>query len=333
MGKRVLCMGAYANGNLGDMYQAQAIARIIAGVDPTATVTSVSPSKRGTPYPHSNHVAGPVDGAFDPDYINQFDLLLVGGGGLLAAPHAPLNNADWVSRIQIPIYALSVGVVEATAAVSRDFIDKCAGFSVRDEFSLAALEGFRSDAVIAMDPILLDAATDAQPLPPSRAGMIWVPGKLVANTEEMWAQAIQRGFDKKRDRIISFNPETDKSSGFEMVFAGVEYLQEIDPFVDMVRNSRVVVSERYHACIYAIANGIPAVGICLRSSAVTSKIRQLFKRIGYPDIIVEPPFLKSRDELRDLADNMDMAKVRKYLSAERRALDEFIGRVLGVSRK
>jgi polysaccharide pyruvyl transferase WcaK-like protein len=137
---KVLCLGAFANGNLGDMYQADAVARLVREVRSDAEVFSVSPSKRNSTYPTNDQSAGPSGAAFEPAYINSFDILFVGGGGLLSAPHAPLNNADWVNAITIPICAISVGAVTDTANISREFIQKCALFSVRDEFSFDAVK-------------------------------------------------------------------------------------------------------------------------------------------------------------------------------------------------
>jgi polysaccharide pyruvyl transferase WcaK-like protein len=327
---RILCLGAFANGNLGDMYQADAVARLLQEVDPAVEVASASPSKRQSAYPARYHQAGPTGGALDPDYVNGFDLLLIGGGGLLSAPHMPLNDPKWVANVTIPICTVSVGAVADTAEVCRPFIEKCALMSVRDEFSHAAVAAIRPDSRIVMDPILLDAAGRAEPPAPRRAGVTWVPGKLVSGTEELWAGAIRRMFDRNRDHLISFNPVTDQNSGFDQVFSNVRYLEDVETFLDTIGSSRLVVSERYHACIYALVSGIPAVGVCLRSRAVTSKIEELYRKLGCENALIRQPFSEDRAALIAMGDAIDFDVVRQRLSDERTRLLGYLGECLAL---
>lgn len=332
MSIRILCLGAFANGNLGDMYQADAIARLIREIDPQAEVVSVSPSKRRSAYPVEDHAAGPRGGAFDPAFINGFDLLLVGGGGLLSAPHPPLDDPAWVAAVTIPICAVSLGAVPETAALCLPFLQKCAVFSVRDEFSLRAVQGARPEARIIMDPILLDRVAAPRPARSETAGITWVPGKLVLNTEIDWEAAIARVFHPRRDRLISFNPGTDRGSGFDQIFPQVEYLDRIEPFMAAAFASRFVLSERYHACIYALASGVPALGVCLRSQAVTSKIEELFRRLSHADAIVRAPFAETREDLVARARTIRMPDVRDYLMEERAQLSRYLADCLQLAR-
>lgn len=332
MAIKILCLGAFANGNLGDMYQADAVARLIKEVEPEAEVTSISPSKRGSAYPAQDHVAGPAEGAFDPAFINSFDLLIVGGGGLISAPHPPLNDPAWVEAVKIPICTLSLGAVEDTAALCRDFLRKCALFSVRDEFSLRVVQSECPDARIIMDPILLDQVVVPRPPLQPTAGIAWVPARLVLNTEIPWEAAMARAFNSRRDRLISFNPMTDRKSGFDTILPKVEYLDRIEPFLDAAFAARLVVSERYHGCIYALASGVPALGVCLRSQAVTSKIVELFRRVGHPDAIVRSPFNETREDLVARAKTIRMPAVREYLMEERERLLAYLSNCLQVAR-
>jgi polysaccharide pyruvyl transferase WcaK-like protein len=179
-----------------------------------------------------------------------------------------------------------------------------------------------------MDPILLDAAGSHQMKNGKRSGITWVPGKLVLGTEELWSNAIQKNFDKKRDSIISFNPITDKNSGFESVFQNVKYLESVDDFMTIAHSTSCVVSERYHACIYALATGMPAIGVCLRSRAVTSKIEELFRRLGIEQAIIRSPFEQDRDMIKSLASAIDIASVKSKLMIERQSLVQYIAKCL-----
>lgn len=325
---KLLCLGAFANGNIGDMYQADAIARLIKTVRGDAEIHSVSPSRRNAPYPAQNHRLGKESAAFDPNYINGFDMLFVGGGGLLASPHTPLNDKAWVEAITIPICAISLGAAGNAPDMSRPFIERCHSFSVRDAFSYEAVKHIRPDASIIMDPILLD--TVAMPRPASRrqAGITWVPGKLVLGTEEIWSAAMKRTFDKRQDHILSFNPVTDRNSGFEWIFDDVDYLDSVDRFLARAATSRLVVSERYHACIYALASGMAAVGICLRSPPATSKIEELYRTLGIEHAVVRMPFADSREALLAMADRIDPVRIQARLLSERQSLIDYLAECL-----
>jgi polysaccharide pyruvyl transferase WcaK-like protein len=325
---KLLCLGAFANGNIGDMYQADAIARLIKSVQSDADVHSVSPSRRNAPYPAQAHRPAKEGAAFDPDYINGFDMLFVGGGGLLASPHTPLNDKAWVEAITIPICAISLGAAGNAPNMSRIFIERCHRFSVRDAFSYEAVKHIRPDASIIMDPILLDTIAKPRPASCRQAGITWVPGKLVLGTEEIWSKAIERTFDRQQDHILSFNPVTDRNSGFEWIFDDVDYLDSVDRFLARAASSQLVVSERYHACIYALASGVAAVGICLRSAPATSKIEALYRTLGIEHALVHMPFADSRQALLAMADQIDLAGIGARLLSERRSLIDYLAECL-----
>lgn len=325
---KLLCLGAFANGNIGDMYQADAIARLIKTVRSDADIYSVSPSRRNAPYPTKDQRAGNEGSAFDPDYINGFDMLFVGGGGLLASPHIPLYDKAWVEAITIPVCAVALGAAGDAADMSRTFIERCDNFSVRDEFSYEAVKHIRPDASVIMDPILLDTVAMPRRTSHLQAGITWVPGKLVLGTEEIWSAAIAHSFDRSQDQILSFNPVTDRNSGFEWIFDNVRYLDSVDPFLTGAAASRMVMSERYHACIYALASGIPAVGICLRSAPVTSKIEELYRQLDIEHALVRMPFKNSRQELQDMANRIDLAQIEARLLSERQSLLDYLAECL-----
>ena len=303
------------------MYQPDAIATLIREVRPDAEVTSISPSRRGSDYPAQSHIKGPP--GVDPAFINGFDCMLIGGGGLFAARHYPFAEPDWVAALTIPIFALSVGVAGVHLQDAAPFIRRCTRFSVRDEYSRAAVELVRGDAEIVMDPILLAEAAK----PPLRAGrnrgVLWVPGKIVENTRPFWAD-VQARLISPDDPVMSFNPVTDAKSGFDEIFRPLTYLDAIEPFHAAAADARFTVSERYHGCIFALARGRPALGLATRSAVVTSKIRELYRRIGHPEAVIEKTDAHSRQSLRALADEIDHAAVSTYLLAERERLKDYL---------
>ena len=331
---KVLCIGAYSNGNIGDMYQADAIAVALKGVDPTSEVASLSPSKRESGYPATAHTIISPDRLYDANLLNSFDLILVGGGGLLASPHHPLADPDWVKLLRTTVCALGVGVAAKHAAEAGPFIRACTLFSVRDEYSLAAVRPLRPDATIVMDPILL--APDAFcPAPPQTrgAGIVWVPGKLVKDTAAFYADVHLTAFDPRNDWIVSFNELTDRGSGFEDVFGErVIYLNDVEGFQRICARARFVVSERYHGCILALRQGVPCVGVALRSQIVTSKITELYRRLGLEGDIVTMNSKWTRSALRTRSEICNPDSIRGQIDQQRLRYTAFLSECMQTAR-
>jgi polysaccharide pyruvyl transferase WcaK-like protein len=332
MSIRVLCLGAYANGNVGDMYQAEAMASAILAVRPDAEIVSISPSARGSSYPARNHTAGPVDAVFDHDYMNKFDVMLVGGGGLFSAPHRPLNDPAWVGGLKLQVSTVAAGAAGETPQGSKEFLQKCRHVSVRDEYSLAAVSEIRPDSEIIMDPILLHGPRMRPPVSTDkRRGILWLPGKLVPGTMPYYDDLMLRLYNAKTDIITSVNPETDRRSGFAEVFGDdVRIFDSAEKFQQVASEYVMVVSERYHGCILAMTANVPCVGLGLRSRTVTSKIDELFRRVGYPKSVVPWSSSVTRQSLRGLATELDFDKINTYLDQQRDLLQKFVARCLTI---
>lgn len=328
MPQRVLLIGAYANGNIGDMYQADAIAGELLRIDPTLEICSTSPSKRSSPYPALRHAILPQSAVRDAEQLNAFDLILVGGGGLLAARHAPLPEVPWVESIRTTLCGVSLGCAGDAPAQSRAFIEKCARFSVRDEFSAQAVSTIRTDIEIVPDPIFLGdvPGLTARPVPATTRGILWVPGKLVGNTLNLYSRMLREVYNEKVDAVASFNEETDRQSGFaEMFGPGVRYLHSVEQFAEAFGHRSFGVSERYHGCIMALKMQIPCFGLVLRSDIVTSKITELYRRIGLRAALVRDLDDLDRKRLNSMAKScFDFAAIGKAIAVDRAKLQQFL---------
>ena len=337
MSRKVLLIGAYANGNIGDMYQADAIAAELRSIDPTLEVFSASPSRRSSTYPSEYHTKLPQSAVRDPDLLNSFHLILVGGGGLLAARHAPLPENDWVQSIKTTLCGLALGCAGEAPEQSRAFIEKCARFSVRDEYSANAVAPIRSDIDIVMDPIFLGRleSLKLRHPPEKKRGILWVPGKLVTNTLPYYSKLLRNAYDDKADGVVSFNEETDKQSGFEEMFGpAVRYLRNIEQFSTAIRNKNFGISERYHGCIMALRMEIPCFGLVLRSDIVTSKITELYRRLGLRHALVRDLDDLDRKQLNSKAKNsFDFARIGNIIGEERNKLHHFLRSCLAAADK
>jgi polysaccharide pyruvyl transferase WcaK-like protein len=336
MSQRVLLLGAYANGNIGDMYQADAIAGELLSIEPTLEVFSTSPSKRSSRYPALSHEILPQSAVREPEVLNSFDLILVGGGGLLAARHAPLPEADWVASVTTTMCGLALGCAGSAPAESRAFIERCSRFSVRDEFSAQAVSSIRTDVEIVLDPIFLGriSGLDARPPPPATKGILWVPGKLVPNTLSYYSRLSREIYNEKVDAVASFNEETDKQSGFaEMFGPAVRYLHSVEQFTRAFGSRSFGASERYHGCIMALKMEIPCFGLVLRSDTVTSKISELYRRLGLRRALVRDFEDLDRKRLNSLAKSyFDFQAIAKITARERAKLHEFLRSCLAAAR-
>src|SRR3954469_2102766 len=287
--RRVLLIGADANGNIGDMYQADVIASELAEIEHDISVFSVSPEERGHDYPTECHSALPPETLRDADALNSFDLLLVGGGGLLASPHAFVTQLDWLDGVETALCGVSLGCAPGVIEASRAFIERCDKFSVRDEYSANAVSGVRDDVEIVMDPILVGRSQlGGDPVRREHVrGVACVAGRLLPVTEPFYLDLQARVLTSKADAVISINEETDRRSGFDGVFSRpVHYLRSASELHKLLTARALCVSERYHGCILALRWNVPCFGLALRSRSVTSKITELYGRLGLDECVI-----------------------------------------------
>lgn len=326
--RKVLLIGAFANGNIGDMYQAEAITGELLAVDPTLAISSTSPSKREMPYPASNHTVLPAETVRDFDALNDFDLILVGGGGLLAAPHAPLHEDAWVDGIHTRLCALSLGCASKAAEEARRFIERCDRFSVRDEFSVEEVGGIRDDIDVVMDPILLGQVSDELPEGRQRGarGVACVAGKLLPKTADFYRRLEQDVLTSGADAVVSVNEGTDRRSGFDEVFTRpVTYARTVAEFQQSVIMRSYCLSERYHGCILALRWNVPCFGIALRSATVTSKITEMYRKLDLSHCVIRSIDGIDRAGLTDQARHeFDFKKIGVTLAGERRKLHTYL---------
>ncbi len=337
--KRVLLFGAYANGNLGDAEQAASVARHIKAHDPSIEIVACSHSTAdGEYFPAPAEMARNMTAIMDPDFVNSFDALVIGGGGLLASRHKPLTRPGWAESITIPVAILGVGASPEVAALCADILRKAVVVSVRDEFSHRAVTAFRDDAFIMRDPILADRSI-SRPHSSARStadGQVCViPRKLVSRAERSYAQLA--GLMRPDDFVCTFFPATDEASGALAIFEA----QKVRPAVSMRQfaavadASALMVSDRYHGCILGLKSAIPTLPVFGHRPDESSKIFSLYRDLGIADRLYDadtPP--ASRDDLFRIAERaLDMEDIAARLegwSADFDALSRRVWQQLGL---
>jgi polysaccharide pyruvyl transferase WcaK-like protein len=309
--KRFLLFGAYANGNIGDHYQATALRRHIARLDPEAEVWSASASRAQLYY------------EFDPvrrlrgelaiervERVNAFSALLIGGGGLLASTHHPLGDAAWVDEIKIPIALIAVGATDEVVGRCGAVVDKAAIVTARDEQSIKALQKRRRDVTLLCDPILADPGLNADEA--SGYGPVAVIPRKQDDTNSGLYRALSRMLGSS-DRAVSMFPNADDESGALDRFSNLDVrrARTMAFMLHSLKGVSAVFSDRYHGCILSMKRGLPCLGL---GPAPGQKIASLYAQLGWPELVLSGPSSFTRDDMINL--------LKQYFS--RRVAREFI---------
>lgn len=293
--KRVLAFGAYGNGNIGDAIQAASIARHLKVVRPDVEVWAYS------------EMSGRYDFQYDrvlpPGYfmrgasLNQFDALIVGGGGLLSHPHAPLFDEAWQATATLPVIVLGAGAIGAVAARSRVLLKKAVFVSGRDHASFDALRAIREDVHSIADPVLCDPHYVGGPEVGS--GRLFILKK----SEDAEYDAIKRVYRKGVDSICFIEPAIDID--LTAHFPEAYMLNSVDEMIAMIDEHDDVVSTRYHGCILALLRGKRVVGIR------EQKTQELLTKYG-----LEQHFFTSFANVKDI-DDLPRTDVRDLVAQDR----------------
>jgi hypothetical protein len=268
---RILLFGAYGNGNLGDKIQAESLLRGIRHIRPDVEVWACSVLRGAFPFPFDRVL--PADAFAKPRIVNQFDMLMIGGGGLLAHPHDPLTNPEWQSGINIPIAFVGVGAAPGVVARSETLVKKAVYVSVRDEHSMSAMQRIVPEPKFLPDPVLCDSEYDARAAVRSgrwQAGnrRLWI---LKHGAPDQLAQC-RRLIDPETDEICFLEPHLD----FPLIsaFPLAKPMYRADELIALIDNADMVISMRYHGCILAMLRDRPTIAIR------EHKCLELFHRYG-----------------------------------------------------
>jgi hypothetical protein len=255
---RVLLFGAYGNGNIGDAIQASSLARAINSLRPEIEVWACSAMP--APYPFAHELTLQGDAIVNPAIVNSFDLLAIGGGGLLSHPHDPLTDPKWQAMLQVPVALIGVGAAAAAAGRSEILIRKAIYASGRDDPSITTLRRFRDDVDFVPDPVLCDAhylsTSDVTVFPPSSSERrLWV---LRYVDTENFTQLCDR-LRGSADRVCFIEPHLD----FQIVqkLPNAIPIYRVEDLISMIDGADLVLSMRYHGCILAMLRGKRVFGL------------------------------------------------------------------------
>lgn len=251
---KILLFGAFANGNIGDELQAQCLARTILEKFPHARITANSHFSRDFHFTLGEKA--PFGRIYDLDYVNSFDRLIIGGGGLLAHPHDPLADERWVDGLTVPVIIWGVGASDYFAGDARKLIAKAHYASGRDLMSIEALARYRSDVPFVCDPVLADKGTDSVrgENEDNREGTLWVLRGPLTKVHDKVLRYMRPG-----DTVVGFEPKVDNA--IEGMFPQITYPETLEQFAKLAARAKRVISMRFHGIILALNCGVPVAAL------------------------------------------------------------------------
>ena len=268
---RILLFGAYGNGNLGDKIQAESLLRAIRHIRPDVEVWACSALRAMYPFPFDRVL--PPDAFNNPRVVNEFDMLMIGGGGLLSHPHDPLTTVEWQNAIKIPVAFIGVGAAADVAARSEILMKKAVYISVRDEHSMSAMKKIAQPAYVLPDPVLCDPYYDARAEPrirrrPQGRRKLWILKYFSPEQLRQWQDLV----DPAQDEICFVEPHLD----FPLMgaFPSARPVYRTEELIALIDNADIVVSMRYHGCILSMLRDRPAIAVREHKSL------DLFRRYG-----------------------------------------------------
>jgi polysaccharide pyruvyl transferase WcaK-like protein len=299
-----MLFGAFGNGNLGDTYQALAVRHHLLGIgleDRNIFACSML-DRHDYPFPGDRKL--PASYAKRTAELNaRFSAVLVGGGGLLAHPHEPLEDLQWARSVTIPVMFLGVGANADCTRRSSELLDGALAISGRDRLSLEALaHGTARECFMMRDPALCvaDAASLLAFDPPSHADaerhepidVLWILRSPVNDEESRLIQFVLDQVHGDRRRHSVAVTELDRDAGLKERMPGTPIRQpeNLRAFFSLADRAQCIFSMRYHGVIFAALAGKAAYGLSQKS-----KVECLYTECGLPG-----RYIDSLDQLADL---------------------------------
>ncbi|CAM9193464.1 unnamed protein product [Ectocarpus sp. 13 AM-2016] len=289
VGECILLFGAFCNGNMGDVIQPMAMEHLLASVAQDQCFWYAHPGVEGVDQGDrigeffSDNISGDSSRLIHltPDHaekVNVFKALIIGGGGIFAAKHAPLDVDAFAEGLTLPIVIMGVGASSNRAKKYSTLVEKAVFVSGRDTDSIDAFSSLLrkskgpvvqpGDVALVRDPVLSDKMlTDTK-------GTCWkqsegeheqplcfiLPASNTAPTIEMHKHLLARVV-RPGDVFVNVFPKHQEEILEQHDYPG-EVLQILDPaeFTQRLCSCRAIVSTRFHGVILGLHMGVPTFG-------------------------------------------------------------------------
>lgn len=202
-----------------------------------------------------------------------FDLLVIGGGGLLAHPHDPLGDESWCERLPVPVVIMAVGAEGDFVSRASRLLKQAAFVSVRDVESLSWVLPHRSQIAIVPDPVLL-----AEQLPEEleRRAKEYKRCWILRDPIDDQLRSV-RGLVGADDIVVGVEPETDQK--LLELFPKMHLVKSLDEFWPLVSASETIISMRYHGVILGLIAGIDTYAYRVSKGAALLRLLGLGNKI------------------------------------------------------
>lgn len=271
---KVLLFGAYGNGNLGDDIQADALAELVMAAVPKARLYATSCFDGEYPFESGEKLRrGAI---YSHVLLSEFDLLIIGGGGLLAHPHEPLADGLWANDLTVRTVFFGVGVHGSFVAEAALAIRKAALLGCRDASSLEWASAHTPEIALTLDPVLL-SRTLAPHAPTEESVRQYHRCWIVRDPIDDIVESI-RDCAGANDVIVGLEPAID--SVLRQTFPDICFVSSLNDAWKVICASEVVISMRYHGVILSMLAGVSTYALRI------PKADRLLELLGQTDRIL-----------------------------------------------
>lgn len=270
-GAKILLFGAFGNSNMGDAEQANFVKDILRKnqFSKKYQVMATSYLKINSYNFEGNTL--PCFAIENFDILNKFDLIIIGGGGLLGHPHFPLFDESWVNKLvnsRIPYILYAVGF-EIDLPKYREVYGKLIASAVfvsgRDESTLSIMRTYRNDVSWMPDPILSNVLLNnvEKNRKTNRIDIVIRPVKEDdVNIDFLKAlREIYRKSTREEIRIIFLEPDLAEEKLLMVDFPEHLVCRSMAELITAVQDAKVGISMRFHGVIGMIGAQIPVIGL------------------------------------------------------------------------
>lgn len=241
---KILLFGAFGNGNLGDAIQADFVSKGLLEAGFNGDIWATSFLKN-----HYNFSFGsklPSWAIKSKELLENFDMILVGGGGLLSHPHYPLNDRSWAESLPTKLSIISVGATNFAVNESHSLIQRAVSVSARDKVSYQCLRQIREGVSYVKDPVFSMQDLVENKYKKAEKTMWVLKGPLESVHYEI------RKCVAENDIVVGFEKSVD--CDIEGLFPEIVYVPTIDSFNKLALQCEKFFSMRYHGLIAALAH-------------------------------------------------------------------------------
>lgn len=272
---KVLIYGAYGNGNLGDMEQAKYIESVLTCAGVQENCISCTSWLDLSDYDCKSRQI-PWLSIIDPSRLCEFDLIIIGGGGLLGT--FPLYDIKWIrvlKEIRLPYIIWSLGIDKSSVedkehwALYSELFRGAYLCSGRDDVVVSRMRTVREDAFLFIDSIFYRSLESARhgiksDKNPDGKRIDFILKYPTTDIERRFIKEFKFYFSQRsRSEVGVIFVEIHNPLEFAMVsdFPGSRHVKTMNELQTQLVDAKLCVSMRYHGVAAALKENVPVIGL------------------------------------------------------------------------